>query len=86
MQCFYTGSGRPAPPACPAAAAPRPAGSTEVCRTPVVDCGCMGARVTLDWPSRTAGAGPALHCPWPARSGPGCTEDLRRRGYSRSHI
>lgn len=79
VQCFYTDSGRPAPPAFPAAAAPRPAGSTEVCHTPAVDCGCTGARATRGMPFRTAGGGPALRCPWPAGSGPGRTKDLRRR-------
>lgn len=77
VQCFYTGSGRPALPVCPAAAAPRPAGSTEVCRTPVEDCGYTEARMMQGLLSRTASGGPASRCPWPAGSGPDCTEDLR---------
>lgn len=79
VQCFYTGSERPALPACPAAAARPPAGSTAVCRIREEDCGYMVARMKQGWPAHTAGGGPASRCPWPARSGPGPAEDLRRK-------
>ncbi len=84
VQCFYTGSGCPALPVCPAAAAPRPAGRTAVCHTPEEDCGCTAARVKQGWHAHTAGGRPVSRCPWPVGSCPGCTEDLRHGGYSQS--
>lgn len=75
-QCFCTGSKSPALPVCPVAAVPPPAGKTKVCRTPEGDCECMAARRMKGWPVHTEGGRPVLHCPWPVRSCPGCTEDL----------
>lgn len=80
-QCFCTGSKSPALPVCPAAAVPPPAGKTEACRTPEEECECMAARRTKSWPVHTGGGRPALHCPWPVGSCPGCTEDLGCQRY-----
>lgn len=81
VQCFCTGSKSPALPVCPVAAVPPPAGKTEVFHTPEEDCECMAARRTKGWPVHTGGGRPALHCPWPVGSCPGCTEDLGCQRY-----